>query len=728
VGIGLPILRTGTLEQIAAAETAAGDRLGHSLVDTSPLIEPEPTPPRSSGFASLSRAAQVYVVGVTLWGAVALLRAVPSVDPYQPVFIILLVAACLISAWKITLPLPVANGSTLSMADAANVMSMLLLGASASAVVAAAGVWVQCTHRPRQPYPLYRTIFSMASASLTMLATGAAYNALGGHGVPPDMLSVFAEPVVGALGTYFVVNTTLVAGAIALSTGRGFVETWQDDFLWSASSFMVAGAAGSLGAVVVARGEHWKIALLLAPLYLTYRTYLAFVGRLDSEQRHTEEVRGLHEQSIHALHQAREAERALAAEKERLAAALARMTRLEELRHELLDREQASRAAAETANRVKDQFLAVVSHELRTPLNAILGWADMLCRGKLDDERRERAAVTIRDSARRQSQLIDDLLDVARITSGKLRLQRAIIELKDVVFDALQVVQPVADTKGVRILTEYAASVDPLYGDAARLQQVVWNLLSNAVKFTPRGGTVTVGIRQTGRSIEVRIEDTGQGIEPEFLPFIFEPFRQADASATRAHPGLGLGLSIVKSLVEAHGGQISASSAGEGKGACFTLQLPTAGLIGATGAATPERSGLNQAHEADHELQGVTVLLVDDEADSREVVGIQLQESGANVTTAGSAAAAFELIQHEHFDVLVADIGMPGEDGYSLIRRVRALPLSAASVPAAALTALARKEDRQQALQAGFQMHLTKPVDSRTLVAAVATLHRLNAN
>jgi signal transduction histidine kinase/ActR/RegA family two-component response regulator len=721
-------LRTGALEQVIVARTATANTLEPSFIDTPPSVRSEPEAPRKSGFTSLSRPAQIYVVGITLWGAVALLRAVTGVDPYQPMFIILLAAACLISAWKITLPLPVANGSTLSMADAANVMSMLLLGASASAVVAAAGVWVQCTHRPKQRYPLYRTLFSMASASLTMLGTGAAYSALGGHGVPADMLAVFAEPVVGALATYFVVNTTLVAGAIALSTGRGFIETWQDDFLWSASSFMVAGAAGALGAVVVARGEHWKVALLLAPVYLTYRTYLAFVGRLDSEQRHTEEVRALHEQAMQALHQAREAERALAGEKERLAAALARMTRLEELRHELLDREQASRAAAETANRVKDQFLAVVSHELRTPLNAILGWADMLCRGKLDGERRERAALTIRDSARRQAQLIDDLLDVARITSGKLRLQRAIIELSDVISDALQVVQPVAEAKSVRILIEFAAPVDPLYGDAARLQQVIWNLLSNAVKFTPGGGSVTVGVRQTGHSAEVRVEDTGQGIEPDFLPLIFEPFRQADASSTRAHPGLGLGLAIVKTLVEAHGGNITASSAGPGKGASFVLRLPTAGLTGAEAPATPERPPVVESHEVDQELHGVAILLVDDEADSREVVAAQLLGSGAQVKTADSAAAALDLMQQEHFDVLVADIGMPGEDGYSLIRRVRALPISAAaSVPAAALTALARKEDRQQALQAGFQMHLTKPVDARTLVATVATLHRLNA-
>jgi len=711
------------------ADTATADPLDPSFVETSPSVGAEPRAPRNSGFTNLSRPAQVYVVGITLWGAVALLRAITTVNPYQPMLIILLVAACLISAFKVTLPLPVANGSTLSMADAANVMSMLLLGASASAVVAAAGVWVQCTHRPKQRYPLYRTLFSMASASLTMLGTGAAYNALGGHGVPAEMLAVFAEPVIGALAAYFLVNTTIIAGAIALSTGRGFVETWQDDFLWSASSFMVAGAAGALGAVVVARGEHWKIALLLAPMYLTYRTYLAFVGRLDSEQRHTEEVRALHEQAMHALRQAREAERALADEKERLGAALTRMTRLEELRHELLDREQTSRAAAESANRVKDQFLAVVSHELRTPLNAILGWADMLCRGKLDNERRERAALTIRDSARRQAQLIDDLLDVARITSGKLRLQRAIIELKDVVVDALHVVQPVADAKGVRVVTDYTEPIDPLYGDAARLQQVIWNLLSNAVKFTPAGGTVTVAVRQLGQSVAVKVEDTGRGIEPEFLPLIFEPFRQADASSTRAQPGLGLGLAIVKSLVEAHGGSIAASSAGAGRGASFALSFPTAGLAEAATRSAPELPALVEPHEADTELQGVSILLVEDEPDSREVIAAQLHGCGAQVKTAESAAAGFDLIQREHFDVLIADIGMPGEDGYSLIRRVRGLPLSAAaSVPAAALTALARKEDRQHALQAGFQMHLTKPVDSRTLVAAVATLHRLNAN
>jgi CheY-like chemotaxis protein len=297
-----------------------------------------------------------------------------------------------------------------------------------------------------------------------------------------------------------------------------------------------------------------------------------------------------------------------------------------------------------------------------------------------------------------------------------------------VVSDALQVVLPLAESKGVRVLVERPAPIHPLYGDASRLQQVVWNLLSNAVKFTPHGGTVTVTLEQRDESVEVRVHDTGQGIAPEFLPFIFEPFRQADASSTRAHPGLGLGLAIVKSLVEAHGGTISADSDGKGRGACFTVWVPTAGLAAPDGAApATARLANRDAGVAEVDLGGVSVLVVDDEPDTSEVVAAQLQASGASVRTAASAAAALALIQQTRFDVLVSDIGMPDEDGYSLIRKVRVLSDStAASIPAAALTALARKEDRQHALQAGFQMHLTKPVDSKALVSAVATLNRLN--
>jgi CheY-like chemotaxis protein/nitrogen-specific signal transduction histidine kinase len=402
------------------------------------------------------------------------------------------------------------------------------------------------------------------------------------------------------------------------------------------------------------------------------------------------------------------------------------MTRLQSVQHDLLEREHASRAAAETANRVKDQFLAVVSHELRTPLNAILGWADMLCRGKIDESRREHAAVTIRDSAKRQAQLIDDLLDVARISSGKLRLQRAVVDLQEVVFDAVHVIQPLSDAKGVHIRVEVISPLDGVHGDAARLQQVVWNLLSNAVKFTPAGGSVSVTLSQRRDRIELLVADTGSGISADFLPLIFEPFRQADGSSTRAHPGLGLGLAIVKSLVEAHGGSVTAQSQGAGLGASFLVTLPA--MSPSKGRLPDVRVRAGSVSDDEPSLHGISVLVVDDEPESREVVAAQLQGFGAAVTMAGSAAAALEVLAAQHVDVLVADIGMPGVDGYSMIRQVRALPdREPASVPAVALTALARKEDRQRALQAGFQLHLAKPADARSLAAAVLALNRLNS-
>src|SRR6185436_8584857 len=265
---------------------------------------------------------------------------------------------------------------------------------------------------------------------------------------------------------------------------------------------------------------------------------------------------------------------ALAAEKERLALTLAELMRLEQLRNQLLDREQAARASAEQANRLKDQFLAIVSHELRTPLNAVLGWADMLRRGALGDEKRTRAIDAIYDGARRQSQLIDDLLDVARIMSGKLGLSRAPVDPHAIIRAAIELVQPASDAKRIRVSVDADSSIGTLDADGARLQQIVWNLLSNAIKFTPEGGTVHVRFRRVNDLVELAVTDSGPGITADFLPSVFEPFRQADASTTRAHGGLGLGLAIVKQLVEAHGGTVRAESNGDGCGAVFTVQLP----------------------------------------------------------------------------------------------------------------------------------------------------------
>jgi signal transduction histidine kinase/CheY-like chemotaxis protein len=438
-------------------------------------------------------------------------------------------------------------------------------------------------------------------------------------------------------------------------------------------------------------------------------------------------IQRLHQETLQALRQARDAEQALAEEKERLANALADMTRLEESRNLLLKREQAARASAEEANRLKDQFLAIVSHELRTPLNAILGWAHILGRPGVaaHDNTRDRGCRAIYESARRQAQLIEDLLDVARINSGKLRLDRAAIDVTETLRSALQVVQPSAEAKGIQITIDDDPALGMIYADASRLQQIVWNLLSNAIKFTPQNGAVHVMLRDDGRSIEIAVADTGQGIPREFLPSVFEPFRQADGSTTRMHAGLGLGLSIVKSLVEAHGGTVSVHSGGEGLGATFTVRIPVA-LSAARRNRIPVARETGTDLPRHPSLEGISVLSVDDDEYSRELVAAHLHGSGARVFSAASAAEAFEVLQREHVDVLLADIGMPGEDGYAFIRRLRALPASdVASVPAAALTAFAREDDRQQALQAGFQLHLAKPIEPFSLVAAVNTLRRL---
>jgi signal transduction histidine kinase/ActR/RegA family two-component response regulator len=524
---------------------------------------------------------------------------------------------------------------------------------------------------------------------------------------------------------YFIVNTGLIAGAIAFSSRRSWIQTWRQDFLWSGASFMVAGSAGALAALVVQKGDGWKAVLLVAPIYLTYRTYELFAGRLEDQKRHTEEIQRLHNETMTALRQTRAAERALAEEKERLAIALAEMTRLEELRKQLLERGQAARASAEEANRLKDQFLAIVSHELRTPLNSILGWADMLSKGTLDGALRERAVRGIGQGARRQARLIDDLLDVARIASGKLRLERSLIDLRDVVRDALLVAQPTADQRGVRVAFDADESLGKVYGDPARLQQVASNLISNALKFTPPAGAVHVRLRRSGSDIEMIVTDTGQGIVPEFLPSVFEVFRQADGSTTRAHSGLGLGLSIVKSLVDAHGGSVAVHSAGQDRGATFVVRLPLAVPDAVPVVMEASTAARDRSREVPS-LKGLTVLMVDDDRESREVVAAHLNGCGAAVLTAASAAEAFDMLQRQHVSVLLADIGMPEEDGYALIRRIRALSAPhVAAIPAGALTAFARDEDRQEALNAGFQLHLAKPVDALSLATAVAMLSRM---
>jgi signal transduction histidine kinase/CheY-like chemotaxis protein len=674
---------------------------------------------RPLAWGEMSATARVYVLTVMIAGAIVTIAWFPTRITHPLLFWTLLATSCATSLLKVNLPIPLASGSTLSVSYAANLMALLLLGGPHALVIALAGVWTQCTVKVRRRYPWYRTIFSIAAEALTMVATATAYRLLGGPLLPVDLASL-AKPLVGAITTYFIVNTGLVAAAIAATSNRTVWEVWRDDFSWSGASFMVAGTAGAAAAIVIARGQFWTAVLMIAPVYLTYKTYQVFIGRLEDRDRHTVEARRLHQETTDALAQAQKAEHALEAEKDRLAETVAELTRLETARQVLLERERAARASAEEGNRLKDQFLATVSHELRTPLNAILGWADMLRTQKIEEGMRDRASRSIYENARRQARMIDELLDVARIVSGKLRVERTAVDLDQVVRAAIEVVEAAAEAKQVSIDVDMESPIDGVYGDSARLQQIVWNLLSNAVKFTEDGGQVRVTLRRVQGAAEIAVSDNGVGIPPAFLPSVFEPFRQADASSTRRHGGLGLGLSIVKHLVEAHGGTISVVSEGEGKGAMFTVKLPIRAQVSeGTEAAFQMLPG-----PPSESLNGLIVLVLDDDRESRDIVVAHLTSRQASVLTAATPAEALAILQRSRIDILLSDIAMPGEDGYSFIKRVRALDPKFASMPAAALTALAREEDRDRALSAGFQMHLAKPIDGHSLIAAVASLRR----
>ena len=700
-------------------------RLGQAVTTSSVGLQAVDVVPEHDGsrrtlaWAQLSTTAQLYIATVMAAGTFAVIAWFPSRIPAPGLFGLLVVTSCLTSLWKINLPIPLASGSTLSVSYAADLMALLLLGPEQALVIAVAGVWAQCTINVRRQYPWYRTLFSLAAEALTMAATGFVYQLLGGPLRPLD-LATLARPLVGAIATYFFVNTGLIAAAISSTSDRSVWEVWRDDFSWSGASFMVAGSAGAAAAVVIARGGHWPALLMVAPVYLTYKTYQVFIGRLEDRDRHASEARRLHQETRDALSLAQQAEHALAAEKDRLAATVAELTRLEGVRQELLERERAARASAEESNRLKDQFLATVSHELRTPLNAILGWADMLRSQRIDEAIRDRACRSIYDNARQQARMIDELLDVARIVSGKLRLERTAVDLEQIVRAAVAVVEAAADAKHVSIVVDTDPSSDGAYGDGARLQQIVWNLLSNAVKFTDEGGRVVVQLRRTNAAAEIIVTDDGAGIPAEFLPCVFEPFRQADASTTRRHGGLGLGLSIVKHLAEAHGGTITAFSEGEGQGSTFTVRLP----IRAASSEAHAVAAAAMPRESPDSLAGLSVLVLDDDRESREVAAAHLTGRRAVVWTAESSPHAMQILQRERIDVILADIAMPGEDGYSFIKRVRALDARAATIPAAAVTALAREEDRRRAFDAGFQLHLAKPIDGESLVTAVATLGR----
>ncbi|MBD1846129.1 response regulator [Cyanobacteria bacterium FACHB-63] len=385
--------------------------------------------------------------------------------------------------------------------------------------------------------------------------------------------------------------------------------------------------------------------------------------------------------------------------------------RYEKEREQLLAQEQIARDAAEVANRTKDEFLATLSHELRTPLTPILGWSKVLRTQQLSEANTQQALKTIEENAKRQAQLVDDLLDLARIVRGKLTLNFTSVSLTESIVAALETVRLAAEAKSIQIKTDLNATIAPVMGDAGRLQQVIWNLLSNAIKFTPIEGQIKVTLSRVDRTAQIQISDTGQGIDPEFLPFVFERFRQEDSSITRQFGGLGLGLSLCRQLVEAHGGIIQAESAGIGRGAIFTVQLP---LVIDSHSAKTAMSASSKPN-----LKGLRVLMVEDDISTLQFLAFIVQQEGAIVTAVPSPQAALDEFERSSFDLLISDIGMQGMDGFTLLRQIRAF---AEDLPAIALTAYATESHREQALSVGYNEHLSKPIEPERLMQTIAAV------
>ena len=400
----------------------------------------------------------------------------------------------------------------------------------------------------------------------------------------------------------------------------------------------------------------------------------------------------------------------------------------EEEKTQLLASERSARSTAERASQIKEEFLATLSHELRTPLNAILGWSQILVSGRLTGSELTKGLETIERNARAQAKLVEDLLDMSAIMSGKLRLDMQRLAPISFVEAAIETIKPAAVAKRIRLEQQLDAHGSSVHGDANRLQQVVWNLLTNAVNFTPEEGTVKVVLKRVGSHVEITVSDTGQGISEDFLSYVFDRFRQADASIRRKHHGLGLGLAIVKQLVELHGGSVSAQSCGEGRGATFIVKLPLALAPDQTRpvpSPDPRAMPSGTSASAQTDLSGIKILVVDDEPDARSLIKWILDECRAEVFTAASATEAIPLVEKSRPDILISDIGMPGVDGYELLRRIRSLdPVRGGTIPAIALTAYARPEDSARSLNVGYAVHVSKPIVPDSLTASVAALAR----
>ena len=644
---------------------------------------------------------QVYMWSLVCAGAAIILVSVYEL-PFQEldarfIFLCLMVASSSLIAIKI----PRVSGR-ITVADTFVFLTMLEYGGAAAILVSALEGVCATLIISKRP----RTILFNAAilATSTFFTTAALYWTVGS---PVKVVeggfsaNFFLAICVMALVQY-AANTSLIAVEKSAKIKESPWNTWRTYYLWTSVTYFAGASAAGIIAILIKTYGFYAVVATVPIILIICFTYQTYLKNIENSIAQTEAAR------LHV---------------EELSRYISELQRSEEERGQLLLRAERARSEAEAANRIKDEFLATLSHELRTPLTSLLGWSSVLRDSSQDEKVLSQGLEAIDRNARVQAQLIDDLLDVSRIVSGKLNLDVRPLDISSVARAAISVVRPAADAKGITL--EYCAQpgLGAISADSARMQQIIWNLLSNAVKFTPHGGKIFVRIEQDGPNARVLVRDTGLGIDSKFLPRVFDRFRQADSSTTRSYGGLGLGLAIVRHLVELHGGTVLAESEGPGKGATFSASFP---LLAVRAEAIAHSGEFNIAEMSS--LNGLRVLLVDDEPEARQIITTVIARTGASVQSCTSASEALSKLIEWRPDVLLSDIAMPEEDGYSFIGRVRALPKEkGGETPAAALTAYARDEDRRQALAAGYQMHIAKPISAPELVMMIARLaNRLN--
>jgi signal transduction histidine kinase/CheY-like chemotaxis protein len=590
----------------------------------------------------------------------------------------------------------------ITVADTFVFLTLLLFGGAAAILVSALegiAATLIISKRPRT------ILFNSAILATSTFSTVAVLNWTAG---PPVQIvdHGFTATFFGAVCTMALVqyaaNTTLIAVEKASKIKESTWYTWRTFYLWTSVTYFAGASAAGIIAIMIRTYGFYAVVATVPIILIICFTYQTYLKNIEASEAQTEAAR-THVQELSRY--------------------ISELQRSEEAREQLLLRADRARIEAEAANRIKDEFLATLSHELRTPLTSLLGWSSVLREARSDEKVLNQGLDAIDRNARVQAQLIDDLLDVSRIVSGKLHLDVRPLDIGSVTRAAINVVQPAADAKGITLDYWTEPGLGAISADSARLQQIVWNLLSNAVKFTPHGGKIHIRVARDEANASVTVTDTGQGIAPEFLPRVFDRFRQADSSTTRSFGGLGLGLAIVRHLVELHGGTVSAHSDGVGKGATFSAAFPL--LTDRSGPIAILQSGEIHASEL-RSLDGLRVLLLDDEIETREIISTVVERTGAEVKTCMSAREALMELVAWRPHVILSDIAMPDEDGYSFINRVRSLPYDeGGATPAAALTAYARDEDRKQALAAGYQMHIAKPIGAGQLVNMIAKLASL---